>query len=710
MSYDDAKCRIISVANVARAPRPFAPFSGPEPLVTRKAGKPSEVSKFVRGHSLSRAASMSWLAQAAANAEARLTEALNKVDSAAAPALEKAKDRLEETKAQIAEKASALGLGAGGDLRQTRGEGSGAGGARAIEAAPVARAEPKASSDAPIGTVGDDAGRVDAVPEIVPEIVPPPSAPREPASAEPPAKKKTQLELLRERRLAREAAAANAKGIVAGLVPDPPTEGTRSGPAERIPRAESDHTSAPPPAEHPSKEHPSKEHPSKEPAEETAVELATGNSPPEPEPGVTPRTNRRNRRDEGGTPAFAAARERADADLELERRVKRVALLAHAGALRTRRAEETRDAEARADRAVAAREARASSSSRATEAYAARAQKASAALESERLEHERTREDAEERVAALAGAGGTRAKALATEQRRLAEVTARRDDAAEEVERLRRDERELRRRIVAANRRRERAKGALAERKKGASISHEAEAAALEESLRRLRVVNDAAAARIASPSDASSGGSGRSGVPDVSAEDATDQLRLDVAFRTATEALIAEQTRAEALAAARSALVFRLEQATRNADENDRLGSYGFADEEAGMSAVESAAAGYRYGHNNAGVDDDDDVIIAGLAETGRYAPKQLAYDIASKALGGGERARRVSNLAGAVDALVMEGLRAVSRHGGARAAAVAYTCVLHLYMFALLFFGGSGPRATSTATMTAESLYPKP
>ena len=65
---------------------------------------------------------------------------------------------------------------------------------------------------------------------------------------------------------------------------------------------------------------------------------------------------------------------------------------------------------------------------------------------------------------------------------------------------------------------------------------------------------------------------------------------------------------------------------------------------------------------------------------------------------------------MAGAADALALEGLRAVSRHGGARAAAVAYTCVLHLYMFALLFFGGSGPRATSTATMTAESLYPKP
>ena len=646
---------------------------------------------------------MSWLAQAAAKAEARLTEALNKVDSAAAPALEKAKDRLEETKAQIVEKASELGLGAGGDPQQPRrqvprprGEGSGAGGADAIEVAPSVPVESKASNDAPTGTVGDDAGRVDAVPEIVPQIVQPPTAPT-PASAEP-AKKKTQLELLRERRLAREAAAANAKGIVAGLVPDPPTEGTRTGPAERIPRAESDPSAqVPPPATHPP-----------DPAEDTAKDTAGDSKQPEPEPPASRRTT--NQRVTEGTPAFAAARERADADAELERRVKRVALLAHARALRTRRAEETRDAEDRADRAIAAREQRAASSARALEALAARAARAAAALEDERVAHKLTREDAEERVAEVAQEGGTRARALATEQRRLAEVTARRDDAADEFERLDRNARELRRRIVAANRRRERAEGVLAERKKRSNVTGgagtgtgasdaEAEAAALQESLRRLRDANDAAAGRIASSADVSS-----SGVPDVSAEDATDQLRLDVAFRTATEALIAEQTRAEALAAARSALVFRLETARRNADENNGR----FADEEAG--AVESAAAGYRYGSAGVDDDDDDDVLIAGLAETGRYATKQLAYDIAAKALGGGDRARRVSNLAGAVDALALEGLRAVSRHGGARAAAVAYTCVLHLYMFALVFFGGSGPRATSTATMTAESLYPKP
>ena len=137
------------------------------------------------------------------------------------------------------------------------------------------RAEPRASSDAPTGTVGDDAGRVDAVPEIVPEIVPPPTAPA-PASAEP-AKKKKQLELLRERRLAREAAAANAKGIVAGLIPDPPTDGTRPGPAERrIPTSvrESDANDAPPPpAEHPP-------NPAKDTAKDTAGDKTTGTGTP----------------------------------------------------------------------------------------------------------------------------------------------------------------------------------------------------------------------------------------------------------------------------------------------------------------------------------------------------------------------------------------------------------------------------------------------
>ena len=408
---------------------------------------------------------------------------------------------------------------------------------------------------------------------------------------------------------------------------------------------------------------------------------------------------------EGGTPAFAAANATVSAERELGRRVKRVALLAHARALRQRRVDEAREADTRCERAGAALESRRASSGKVREKAELRAKEAANELERTKAEHVAAREAAEERVAALAGAGGERARKLAAEQRRLAAATSRRDDATDEAEHFDRTTRELRRRIVAANRRGQRAEETLAKKRSAKGIGNgaasDAELAALEERLRTLREANAAAADRHASSAESASN------VPDVSAADATDQLALDAAFRSATEALIAEQTRAEALASERSALVFRLETAKQIADERVGRGSRGdgYVDEEAG--AVESAAVGYR-GHVG-GYDSDDDAGEV-LSETGRYAPKQLAYDIASKALGGGERARRVSNLVGAVDSLALEGLRAAGRHGVARAGAVAYLCVLHLYMFALLFFGGSGPRATSTATMTAESLYPKP
>ena len=385
--------------------------------------------------------------------------------------------------------------------------------------------------------------------------------------------------------------------------------------------------------------------------------------------------------------------------------MKRVALLAHARALRQRRVDEAREADTRCERAGAALESRRASSGKVREKAELRAKEAANELERTKAEHVAAREAAEERVAALAGAGGERARKLAAEQRRLAAATSRRDDATDEAEHFDRTTRELRRRIVAANRRGQRAEETLAKKRSAKGIGNgaasDAELAALEERLRTLREANAAAADRHASSAESASN------VPDVSAADATDQLALDAAFRSATEALIAEQTRAEALASERSALVFRLETAKQIADERVGRGSRGdgYVDEEAG--AVESAAVGYR-GHVG-GYDSDDDAGEV-LSETGRYAPKQLAYDIASKALGGGERARRVSNLVGAVDSLALEGLRAAGRHGVARAGAVAYLCVLHLYMFALLFFGGSGPRATSTATMTAESLYPKP
>ena len=214
---------------------------------------------------------MNFLAQAAAKAEARFTEALNKVDSAAAPALEKAKDRLEETTSQIAEKVTEkanelglkdLGLGVG-DRQPTqppvprpRGDDSsaerpkrvaGAGSSsealareavdKIVEAkhhSDMTHAEtrarrfndgernrlaeekytdassettppPVASRDTSAATEGSDAGgmiedKVAAVPTPDPSV----PAPLDDSPAEPePPRKKTALELLKERRTAR---------------------------------------------------------------------------------------------------------------------------------------------------------------------------------------------------------------------------------------------------------------------------------------------------------------------------------------------------------------------------------------------------------------------------------------------------------------------------------------------------------------------------
>ena len=697
---------------------------------------------------------MNFLAQAAAKAEARFTEALNKVDSAAAPALEKAKDRLEETTSQIAEKVTEkanelglkdLGLGVGDrqptqppvprprgdDSSAERPKGVVAAGSEALareavdkiveakhhsdmthaetrarrfndgernrlaeekntDASPETTPPPVSSRDAPAATEGSDAGgMIEDLDAAVPTPDPSVPAPLDDSTAEPepePPRKKTALELLKERRTAREAAAANAKGVIVGLIPDPPKDGP---PRQQEAATDPSLTLASKPPSDPPAHPPSLTETRNSKTERKPALLA-----PNPTGGT-----------EGGTPAFAAANATVSAERELGRRVKRVALLAHARALRQRRVDEAREADARCERAGAALESRRASSGKVREKAELRAKEAANELERTKAEHVAAREAAEERVAALAGAGGERARKLAAEQRRLAAATSRRDDATDEAEHFDRTTRELRRRIVAANRRGQRAEETLAKKRSAKGIGNgaasDAELAALEERLRTLREANAAAADRNASSAESASN------VPDVSAADATDQLALDAAFRSATEALIAEQTRAEALASERSALVFRLETAKQIADERVGRGSRGdgYVDEEAG--AVESAAVGYR-GHVG-GYDSDDDAGEV-LSETGRYAPKQLAYDIASKALGGGERARRVSNLVGAVDALALEGLRAAGRHGVARAGAVAYLCVLHLYMFALLFFGGSGPRATSTATMTAESLYPKP
>ena len=108
--------------------------------------------------------------------------------------------------------------------------------------------------------------------------------------------------------------------------------------------------------------------------------------------------------------------------------MKRVVLLAHARALRQRRVDEARKADARCERAGAALESRRASSGKVKTKAERRAKEAADELERTKAEHVAAREAAEERVATLAGAGGERARKLAAEQRRLAAATSRRDE------------------------------------------------------------------------------------------------------------------------------------------------------------------------------------------------------------------------------------------------------------------------------------------
>ena len=421
---------------------------------------------------------MNFLAQAAAKAEARFTEALNKVDSAAAPALEKAKDRLEETTSQIAEKVTEkanelglkdLGLGVG-DRQPTqppvprpRGDDSSAerpkgvvgAGSEALareavdkiveakhhsdmthaetrarrfndgernrlaeekytDASSETTPPPVASRDTSAATEGSDAGGViEDMDAAVPTPDPSVPAPLDDSPAEPePPRKKTALELLKDRRTAREEAAANAKGVIVGLIPDPPKDGPPRRPSQTELATTETPTLAPKPPSDP---------PAHPPSLTTTRNSKTERKPALLAPNPTGGT-------EGGTPAFAAANATVSAERELGRRVKRVALLAHARALRQRRVDEARKADARCERAGAALESRRASSGKVKTKAERRAKEAADELERTKAEHVAAREAAEERVAALAGAGGERARKLAAEQRRLAAATSRRDE------------------------------------------------------------------------------------------------------------------------------------------------------------------------------------------------------------------------------------------------------------------------------------------
>ena len=214
---------------------------------------------------------------------------------------------------------------------------------------------------------------------------------------------------------------------------------------------------------------------------------------------------------------------------------------------------------------------------------------------------------------------------------------------------------------------------------------------ALERELRAATDANDATRRRLSRESSSSS--------------DVVAVADADARLRAAADQLIAQQARAEAIASEKATLAFRLESAR----EEIRAGGGGL------LNLGTARGAGRR---RSAAMDDDgrrwtstvdDDANDDGTGREQARAPKQLAYAVASAAFGRDRRlARDVANAWGAVDDASLAILSTWSRHAGARAAVMAYVWIMHLYLFALVVYGGKGPKATNTETATLESLHP--
>ena len=215
---------------------------------------------------------------------------------------------------------------------------------------------------------------------------------------------------------------------------------------------------------------------------------------------------------------------------------------------------------------------------------------------------------------------------------------------------------------------------------------------ALERELRAATDANDATRLRLSRDSSSSS-------------SDVVAVADADARLRAAADQLIAQQARAEAIASEKATLAFRLESAR----EEIRAGGGGL------LNLGTARGAGRR---RSAAMDDDgrrwpstmdDDANDDGTGREQARAPKQLAYAVASAAFGRDRRlARDVANAWGAVDDASLAILSTWSRHAGARAAVMAYVWIMHLYLFALIVYGGKGPKATNTETATLESLHP--
>ena len=389
---------------------------------------------------------------------------------------------------------------------------------------------------------------------------------------------------------------------------------------------------------------------------------------------------------------------------------RRLALLDHVAALVARRNEEASEAKRDAAAAREALAADAAATSLRGDRAAGAADAAAARLRALRAARAAAQDSADARLAELAGVGGERARRLGAEQRALAFATRRRDDAADAVA-------AAERRVAAARDAEERRATRGARVSADASDASEASAhlasvALIETNLRATRAAAEACRRRLAARSSQTSqtsqtSQSSQSSRPgDDAAADVSAKNRgaLESRLRRVADALFEEQSRCEALKSDKAALAFRLESAraeTRRAESTPTPASAGAE----GADADADAEA-----WTDSELDDDDDVEASRRFRTLRdrnVTPKELAYKAVTFAFGPSARnervAREVSEAVSALDRATLFALTAWGKTRLARAAFASYAVVMHAYVFALLWFGGSGPRATNTETATS-------
>ena len=397
-------------------------------------------------------------------------------------------------------------------------------------------------------------------------------------------------------------------------------------------------------------------------------------------------------------------------DPNARRNARRLALLDHVAALVARRNAEASEAKRDAAAAREALAAEAKATSMRGDRAAGAADAAAARLRALRAARAAAQDSADARLAELAGVGGERARRLGAEQRALAFATRRRDDAADAVA-------AAERRVAAARdaeeRRATRGARVSADASEASEASaHLASVALIETNLRATRAAAEACRRRLAAQSSQtsqtshSSHQSSRSG--DDAAADVSARGALESRLRRVADALFEEQSRCEALKSDKAALAFRLESAraeTRHAESTPTPASAGAE----GADGADADAEAW----TDSELDDDDDVEASRFSRDGRGAtdqnvtPKELAYKAVTFAFGPSARnervAREVSEAVSALDRATLFALTAWGKTRLARAAFASYAVVMHAYVFALLWFGGSGPRATNTETATS-------